>query len=50
LSKVLSDFAEDMRLLYSSRINKITSLDAVRLKGSSADAGKNNPVNWENNV
>jgi adenylosuccinate lyase len=38
-----------MRLLYSSAIGEVSSLDAAaRLKGSSADAGKNNPINWEN--
>ncbi|HLF54997.1 MAG TPA: lyase family protein [Candidatus Nanoarchaeia archaeon] len=49
LMYVLANFAEDMRLLYSSAIGEVTSLDAqARLKGSSADAGKNNPINWEN--
>ena len=49
LMYVLGDFADDMRLLYSSEINEVTSRDAKkRLGGSSADAAKNNPVNWEN--
>lgn len=46
---VLADFANDMRMLYSSEIQEVTSMDAAkRLGGSSADAGKNNPINWEN--
>lgn len=46
---VLADFAEDMRLLYSSDVGEVTSVrDRARLGGSSADAGKNNPINWEN--
>lgn len=49
LMRVLGDFANDMRILYSSEINEVTSRDAAkRLGGSSADAGKNNPINWEN--
>ncbi len=48
---VLANFANDMRILYSSAIGEITDLDAAaRLKGSSAGAGKNNPINWENIV
>ncbi len=47
--RVLGDFANDMRYLYSSDVGEITSRDAkARLGGSSADAGKNNPINWEN--
>jgi len=46
---VIASFTDDMRLLYSSAINEITSLDAKdRLGWSSADASKNNPINYEN--
>jgi len=46
---VLGDFANDIRILYSSAINEVTSRDnAERLGGSSADATKNNPINYEN--
>jgi len=46
---VLGDFADNMRILYSSEINEITSrAGEKRLGGSSADASKNNPINWEN--
>jgi adenylosuccinate lyase len=46
---VLKDFANDIRLLYSSAIGEVTSRDnAKRLGGSSADAMKNNPINYEN--
>lgn len=49
LMHVLADFANDIRLLYSSAINEVTSRDnAERLGGSSADAMKNNPINYEN--
>lgn len=49
LMLVLGDFANDMRILYSSEINEVTARDAKkRLGGSSADAAKNNPINWEN--
>jgi adenylosuccinate lyase len=49
LMHVLGNFANDMRILYSSAIQEVTDLDsAARLGGSSADAGKNNPINWEN--
>ncbi len=48
---VLANFANDIRILYSSAIREVTDLDAeARLKYSSAGAGKNNPVNWENIV
>jgi len=51
LALVLGDFANDVRLLYSSGIGELTSRKAKeRLGGSSADATKNNPVNWENIV
>ncbi len=46
---VVEDFANDIRMMYSSAIAEVTSLDsAARLGGSSADATKNNPENWEN--
>jgi adenylosuccinate lyase len=49
LMLVLRDFANDIRILYSSAINEVTSRDnADRLGGSSADATKNNPINYEN--
>lgn len=49
LMHVLGDFANDVRLLYSSEIGEVTSRDnAARLGGSSADATKNNPIQWEN--
>ena len=49
LMNVLKDFANDMRLLYSSDIGEVTSRDGkARLWGSSADASKNNPINREN--
>jgi len=49
LDAVLADLAGDMRILYSSPIQEVTSRDAAkRLGGSSTDAGKNNPINWEN--
>lgn len=49
LYHVLADFSNDMRLLYSSEINEVTARDnAERLGGSSADAMKNNPVDFEN--
>ncbi|MBR9704250.1 hypothetical protein GOV12_02470 [Candidatus Pacearchaeota archaeon] len=49
LMHVLGDLANDMRMLYSSAIGEVTSRDnAERLGGSSADATKNNPINWEN--
>jgi len=49
LGNVLADFSNDMRLLYSSAIHEVTSRDsAKRLGGSSTDAGKNNPINYEN--
>jgi adenylosuccinate lyase len=49
LALVLGNFANDMRYLYSSAVGEINSRkDAARLGGSSADAGKNNPIQWEN--
>lgn len=49
LMHVLGDFANDIRILYSSPINEVTSRDnAERLGGSSADATKDNPINYEN--
>lgn len=44
---VLCKFANDMRLLYSSDINEVVSRK-VRVGGSSTDAFKDNPINWEN--
>ena len=49
LDGVLANYAEDMRFLYSSEVQEVTSRDnEKRLGGSSTDAGKNNPINWEN--
>jgi len=49
LMAVLYDFSEDIRKLYSSAIAEVTSADnAARLGGSSTDALKNNPIQWEN--
>ena len=46
LMHVLGDFAGDMCLLYSSEIGEVTSrASAKKLGGSSADAGKDNPIN-----
>lgn len=51
LMYVLRDFANDIRMLYSSAIQEVTSRDnKERLGGSSADATKNNPINYENIV
>jgi adenylosuccinate lyase len=49
LMHVLGDFSNDIRMLYSSAIGEVTSRDnKERLGGSSADAMKNNPINYEN--
>jgi len=49
LMAVLGDFADDVRKMYSSSIKEVTSRDnAERLGGSSADALKNNPIQYEN--
>ena len=49
LMSVIANFANRMRILYSSAIGEVTSRDSKqRLGGSSADAGKNNPVELEN--
>jgi adenylosuccinate lyase len=49
LMHVLGDFANDTRMLYSSAIREVTSRDnAERLGGSSTDAGKDNPIQYEN--
>ena len=49
LAHVLGNFAGDMRMLYSQDVQEVTSREAAdRLGGSSADASKNNPINWEN--
>ncbi len=46
---VLGDFSNDIRMLYSSAIGEVTSRDnKERLGGSSADAMKNNPIQYEN--
>ncbi len=46
---VLADFTDDIRKMYSSAIQEVTSRDnAQRLGGSSSDATKNNPIQWEN--
>ncbi|HIH37480.1 hypothetical protein J4460_08540 [Candidatus Woesearchaeota archaeon] len=46
---ILADFAEDMRILYSDGIQEVQSRgSSERLGGSSADPGKDNPINWEN--
>ncbi len=43
------DLANDIRMMYSSAIGEVTSRDnAERIGGSSADATKNNPINYEN--
>lgn len=49
LMHVLADFTNDIRMLYSSAIGEVTSRDnAERLGESSADATKNNPIQYEN--
>jgi adenylosuccinate lyase len=49
LMNVLADFTNDTRMLYSSAIDEVTSRDnAERLGGSSADATKDNPIQYEN--
>jgi adenylosuccinate lyase len=49
LMHVLANFANDMRILYSSAIGEVTSREnADRLGGSSTDATKNNPIDYEN--
>ncbi|MCH7567969.1 MAG: hypothetical protein IIA87_00975 [Nanoarchaeota archaeon] len=49
LASVLGDFAGDVRLLYSSAIRELVSSDSSKiLGGSSADAAKDNPINYEN--
>lgn len=49
LSHVLGNIANNIRILYSSEINEVTSRsNEERLGGSSADAMKNNPINYEN--
>ncbi len=49
LMHVLADFAKDVRKMYSSAIGEVTSRDnAERIGGSSTDATKNNPINYEN--
>ncbi|MFA5744065.1 MAG: lyase family protein [Candidatus Nanoarchaeia archaeon] len=49
LSVVMGNFADDVRILYGSDIKElISSASARRLGGSSADAAKDNPINYEN--
>lgn len=49
LMHVLRDFTNDVRMLYSSAIKEVVSRDsAERLGGSSADAAKDNPIDYEN--
>lgn len=49
LMQVLGDFTNDMRLLSCEDIGEVTSREgAKRLGGSSADASKNNPIDYEN--
>lgn len=49
LNGELANMANTMRLLYSAEIGEVVSMpEKERLGGSSADAGKNNPINWEN--
>jgi len=49
LAWVIADFANDMRLSFSTGIGEASSVrDSKRLKGSSADALKINPITWEN--
>ena len=49
MSKIIQDFSEDVRLLYSSDMQEMVSRDSqARLGGSSADAGKDNPIRYEN--
>jgi len=49
IAEVLGNFANDIRILYSSAIKEVTSRDnKERLGGSSADATKNNPIQYEN--
>ncbi len=49
LNGALANMANTMRLLYSAEIGEVVSLSAKeRLAGSSIDAGKNNPIDWEN--
>jgi len=48
-SLVAADFANAVRMMYASAIGEVYSLDtSKRLGGSSADAAKDNPINWEN--
>jgi len=49
LISVLGDFANDMRMLYSSSIHEVSDRKSESmLGGSSSDAAKDNPINWEN--
>ncbi|MBI2632227.1 hypothetical protein HYW75_04440, partial [Candidatus Pacearchaeota archaeon] len=51
LSLVLGDFANDVRMMHSSAIKELISINtSTRLGGSSADAAKDNPLDWENSA
>jgi adenylosuccinate lyase len=48
LTQVAAAFADDVRKMYSTEIGELTSRDnQARLGGSSADATKNNPIEYE---
>jgi len=48
LTQVAAAFADDVRKMYSTEIGELTSRDnKERLGGSSADATKNNPIEYE---
>ncbi len=48
LTQVAAAFADDVRKMYSTEIGEMTSRDnKERLGGSSADATKNNPIEYE---
>jgi adenylosuccinate lyase len=48
LTQVVAAFADDIRKMYSTEIGEMTSRDnKERLGGSSADATKNNPIEYE---
>lgn len=49
LIHVLSGVADDVRKMYGSDVGEVFSADnSKRLGGSSTDALKDNPINWEN--
>ncbi|MFH1307657.1 MAG: lyase family protein [archaeon] len=46
---VLKNFARNMRKMYASPIREVSSADSsTELGGSSTDAAKDNPIQWEN--